>query len=112
MYKKARLHRSHHTNNDDGSGNTRNLTPQNLYSGVAGKVQPLCCTMTPAEYAPALQHSSTDLPFDKAARKPPTYASPAPLVSTNFSFGNGVIAYSFVNPFTATTVGSAPCVPC
>merc|ERR1712113_142588 len=75
-----------------------------------GRVQPLRCTITDAAYAPALQQRSTGRLFTKPDRKPPTYASPAPLVSTSFSFGSEMIGYSYTCPFTATIVGSLPCV--
>ena len=43
--------------------------------------------MTCAAKFPALQHSCTSLPATSCDKKPPTNASPAPFVSTSFSFG-------------------------
>merc|ERR1719210_1756500 len=66
--------------------------------------------MMEAAYAPALQQSAIGRPLTRPARKPPTYESPAPLVSTSFSFGSTTTGNSVICPFTQTIVGSQPCV--
>mmetsp|Transcript_58779 Transcript_58779/g.167267 ORF Transcript_58779/g.167267 Transcript_58779/m.167267 type:complete len:202 (+) Transcript_58779:145-750(+) len=80
------------------------------YSGLAGYVQPECWMTIEAEWLPASQHALVSLPLDKAARKPPTKASPAPLVSTILLASNLMIGYKVTMPLRATTVGSQPCV--
>merc|ERR1740121_1405122 len=46
----------------------------------------------------------------RPARNPPTYASPAPFVSTSSDFSSLITTYVVTLPSTATMVGSLPCV--
>jgi len=78
-----------------GQGCCRFLTAPtaiyHAYPGLAGYVQPECWMTMEAEWLPAVQHALVSLPLDRAARKPPTKASPAPLVSTILLESNLII---------------------
>ena len=66
--------------------------------------------MVEAAKLPAVQHAAVSLPLMKAARKPPTKASPAPLVSTISDEATAGTSYLVTAPSLATIVESLPCV--
>mmetsp|Transcript_38773 Transcript_38773/g.91168 ORF Transcript_38773/g.91168 Transcript_38773/m.91168 type:complete len:200 (-) Transcript_38773:423-1022(-) len=86
-----------------------------LKSHFSGNVQPARWMMVPAAKCPASAHWASVLPVAMPYRKPPTKASPAPLVSTRSALASvhGLPATAMVSvapPAVAMTVASAPCV--